>query len=180
MNDDPLTPATAIATFATLAVLLLMLAEMLVSRRNERALRALGAVEPSGDVYRVMAWVYPLAFVAPGIEGALFGPEPGTRTLVGAAVFVAAKALKFWAITSLGTRWTYRVLVLPSAPLVTGGAYAWLRHPNYVAVIGELVGFATLVGAPVTGTLGLAGFGALLWRRIAIEEQALGLGSHSH
>jgi methyltransferase len=165
----------AVAILATLGAVLLMLAELLVARTNERALRAMGALEPPGDVYRLMAWTYPLVFAAAGIEGALLGPEPGTTTLAGAAVFVAAKALKFWAIASLGVRWTFRVLVLPGAPLVTRGPYAWLRHPNYVGVIGELAGFALLVGAPVAGVAGVTGFALLIMRRIAIEEQALGI-----
>jgi methyltransferase len=46
-----------------------------------------------------------------------------------------AKALKFWAIASLRTRWTYKVLVVPALPLVTTGPYQWMRHPNYVAVL---------------------------------------------
>ena len=163
-----------VAVLATLAALLVMLAELLVSRANERKLRAIGAVEPPNDVYRAMAWAYPAAFLAMGLEGAAFGPEPGAATIAGAMVFIAAKALKLWAISSLGPRWTFRVLVLPGAPLVTSGPYRWLRHPNYVAVIGELAGFAILVGARATGLLSLAGFGALLWRRIAVEEQALG------
>jgi methyltransferase len=172
MNPD-LTRAT-LPAFATGAALLMMLAELVRSRANERGLRARGAVEPADDVYRAMAWAYPLGFIAMGVEGAWFGPHPGGTTLAGAAVFVGAKALKFWAIAALGTRWTFRVLVLPGAPLVTNGPYAWLRHPNYVAVIGELTGFALLVGAPVTGLLAAAGFGGLIWRRIAVEEQALG------
>lgn len=164
----------ALSIVATVAALLVMLGELLVSRANEHRLREIGAVEPPGDVYRAMAWAYPFGFVAMGIEGALSGPQPGAMTVAGAIVFLAAKALKFWAIASLGPRWTFRVLVLPRAPLVTTGPYAWLRHPNYVAVIGELVGFAILVGAVGTGIVSLAGFGALLWRRIAVEEQALG------
>lgn len=170
MSPGPLT----LAVLATGGALLIMLSEMFVSRANERTLRTLGAIEPPGDVYRTMAWAYPLAFVAMGAEGAWSGPAPGASTLAGAALFVAAKALKFWAIAALGTRWTFRVLVPPDAPLVTRGPYAWLRHPNYVAVIGELAGFAVLVGAPVTGILSAAGFGSLIWRRIAVEEQALG------
>jgi methyltransferase len=86
-----------------------------------------------------------------------------------------AKALKFWAIATLGPRWTFRVLVPPGAPLVTGGPYAWVRHPNYLAVIGEFVSFAILVGAPLTGLGSVIGFGALLRRRIRVEERALGI-----
>ena len=89
-------------------------------------------------------------------------------------MFVLAKALKYWAITTLGPRWTFRVLVLPSAPLVATGPYTFLRHPNYVAVVGELIGAALVLSAPVTGALALAAFGWLMLRRIAVEDRALG------
>jgi len=86
-----------------------------------------------------------------------------------------SKALKFWAIASLGGRWSFRVLVLPEAPLVTRGPYRFLRHPNYIAVMGELLSVALALAAPVTGTLALVTFAWLLSRRIACEERALGL-----
>jgi methyltransferase len=175
MTFNPLT----VAVLATVTALLVMLGELVVSRANERTLRAMGAVEPADDVYRAMAWAYPACFVAMGLEGALFGADPGVMTIAGAIVFLAAKALKAWAIVSLGPRWTFRVLVPPTAPLVTSGAYAWLRHPNYVAVIGELVGFAVTVGALGAGVLSVTGFGLLLWRRMAVEEQALGRSGHA-
>ena len=175
VND--VSPEATVAILALAGALLLMLGETLISRGNEGDLRARGAVEPAGDVYRTMAWAYPLAFVAPAIEGAWLGPLPGWTTLAGVALFGTSKALKFWAISSLGPRWTFRVLVPPDAPLVTRGPYRWLRHPNYVAVLGEIIGFALLVGARFTGACALAGFSLLLWRRIAVEEQALGLGA---
>jgi methyltransferase len=168
-----------IASASLTAVLLMMLAEWQLSRFNERVMRQRGAVEPTGDVYRTMAWAYPGAFVVMAIEGAIFGPTPGRSTLAGAAVLGLAKALKFWAISALGTRWTYRVLVLPDVPLVAQGPYAWWRHPNYIAVVGELAGMALLTGARVTGVLALAGFAVLLRRRVAIEERALGIGRRS-
>jgi methyltransferase len=165
----------AIPFIALLAVLLMMLVESQLSRFNERTLRARGATEPAGDVYPTMTWVYPACFVAMSIEGALTGPAPGPNTLLGVALFGVAKALKFWAIATLGPRWTFRVLVLPGAPLVRGGPYAWVRHPNYVAVIGEFVSFAILVGAPLAGILSVVVFGVLLRRRIRVEERALGI-----
>jgi methyltransferase len=165
----------AIPFIALLAVLLMMLVESQLSRFNERTLRARGATEPAGDVYPTMTWVYPACFVAMSIEGALTGPAPGPNTLLGVALFGVAKALKFWAIATLGPRWTFRVLVLPGAPLVRGGPYAWVRHPNYVAVIGEFVSFAILGGAPLAGILSVVVFGVLLRRRIRVEERALGI-----
>lgn len=167
-------PALAVAAGATVAAFLMMLGEALLSRVNERALRARGAVEPPDDVYRTMQWAYPGAFLAMGVEGALVGPAPGTWTLAGAALFGLAKVLKYWAIASLGPRWTFRVLVPPAAPVVTRGPYAWLRHPNYVAVVGELLAFALMVGARAVGPVALVGFAAILRRRIAVENRALG------
>jgi methyltransferase len=76
-------------------------------------------------------------------------------------------------MTSLGRRWTFRVLVLPAAPLVTTGPYAFVRHPNYIAVVGELVGVALLTGARVTGPLVTILFALLMRARIRVEEDAL-------
>jgi methyltransferase len=155
------------------AILGFMLLEARVSRRNERALRARGAVEPSGDVYRAMQIAYPIALLAPSIEAIVTGPATPRIWIAGVLVFGAAKALKFWAIRSLGPLWSFRVLVMPGAPLVTTGPYRYLRHPNYVAVTGEIAGAATMCAAPVVGAISVLGFGALLRRRIAIEERAL-------
>src|SRR5262245_33706735 len=125
------------ASTMLLAVLLIMLVELRVSHAHTRTLLTQGAVEARDDVYRAMAWTYPLIFVAMTAEALIAGSSSAPVALVGAAVLVGAKALKFWAISSLGIRWTYRVLVIPGAPLVTRGPYAHMRHPNYVAVIGE-------------------------------------------
>ena len=168
-----MSPRLAVSVISVVAILLMMLVEMQLSRYNERRLRAAGAVEPHCDVYRVMAWAYPLAFIVMAVEGALAGPVPGTTTIVGGALLGAAKALKFWAIAALGERWTFRVLVPPAAPLVSGGPYAFVRHPNYVAVIGELVSMALLVGARVTGPVATLLFALLIRQRIRVEERAL-------
>jgi methyltransferase len=167
-------PAIAIALVTLIAVLLVMGGEALLSRVNETTLRKLGAIEPSDDVYQVMQWAYPCSFLAMAVEGAWSGPANATALLAGLGVLGAAKALKLWAITSLGVRWSFRVLVLTDRPLVVSGPYRFIRHPNYVAVVGELVGFALIVWAPIAGLLAVAGFGALMRRRIAIEDRALG------
>ena len=168
-----MSPQVAISATAVAAVLLMMLAEMQLSRYNERTLRANGAVEPPDDVYRTMAWVYPLLFVVMGLEGAAWGQTPGITTLVGVILLGVSKGLKFWAIAALGTRWTFRVLVPPGSALVTTGPYGFLRHPNYVAVMGELASMALIVGARVTGPVAMLLFGVLIRHRIRVEETAL-------
>ncbi len=59
------------ALVALVLVLLAMLGELQVSRRNERTLRAQGAVEPPDPVYGAMRWVYPGTFVAMTLESLL-------------------------------------------------------------------------------------------------------------
>ena len=104
----------------------------------------------------------------------MVGPSPGSVLLGGLVMFGLAKALKVWAIASLGPRWSYRVLILPDAPLVTSGPYRYLPHPNYLAVVGELVSVAAIVAAPITGMLATVGFGLLMRARIRVEDRALG------
>ncbi|MEQ1896625.1 MAG: isoprenylcysteine carboxylmethyltransferase family protein [Vicinamibacterales bacterium] len=160
------------APLAALAVaLLLMLAEAQRSRANERVLRAAGATEPAGDVYGLMLWSYPGAFVAMALAAAWM--DVGRLSVAGAAVFLAAKALKYWAISTLGTRWTFRVLVPPESARVTTGPYRWISHPNYVAVAGELAGFALLVHAGWIGLAATLWFVLLMWLRMKVEERAL-------
>ena len=152
-----------------------MLIETRRSAANERALRAAGAAEPAGDVYPAMRIAYPACFVGMIAEAWLRGGGFTAAAPLGAAVFTAGKAIKYWAIAALGPLWTFRVLVPRPRVLVTHGPYRFLRHPNYVGVAGELIGFALLAGAPWSGALSVLSFGILTFARIRVEERALGL-----
>lgn len=157
-----------------------MLVEALVSRRNERALRESGAVEPPGDVYRVMQVAYPALFVAILAEGIIRDATADVLTAAGFTLFVGAKALKYWAIVTLGVRWTFRVLVPEGSSRIVAGPYQVLRHPNYLAVIAEFAGAALLVHAFITGAIALLSFGALIRARIRVEEHALGIREYGN
>ena len=160
-----------------IAVFLPMLLEWRRSVRHERQLRAGGAVEPAGDVWPLMSAAYPSCFAALAVEGWVRGTPAAPWLPIGALVFVVAKTLKYWAIATLGERWTFRVLVLPAAPLVRRGPYRWLRHPNYLGVCGELLGAWAWFGAWLAGPMATAAFVALMWRRVRIEDRALHAGS---
>ena len=167
--------SSALVAASTLAVIALaMLAENILSRRNERTLRARGATEPEGDVYRLMRLAYPACFLAMTIEGGVFGIARPSWWRIGVVTFLGAKTLKYWAITSLGSRWSFRVLVPRGERLVKRGPYRWLAHPNYMAVVGELIGMALMMSASIAGVLSVAGFGALIAQRVAVETRALG------
>jgi methyltransferase len=120
-----------------------------------------------------MRIAYPASFMAMIVEGLVTGPVPGAAVAAGAIVFTAAKALKWWAILTLGEAWTFRVIVVPGGRRVASGPYRFLRHPNYVGVLGELAGIALMSGARVAGPLATLGFAVLILRRIAVESRAL-------
>jgi methyltransferase len=151
----------------------LMLAEMRLSASNVRALLERGAYAPAEPQYPAMVILYPLSFVAMSAEGVWRGAGPSPWFASGLLLFVAAKALKYWAIGALGERWTFRVLVLPATPLVGHGPYRYVAHPNYVAVVGELAGAALMMRAVWTGPVAVSVFGFVLWRRIRFEERAI-------
>jgi methyltransferase len=151
-----------------------LLLEARRSARNELALRACGGIEAEGDVYPIMRLAYPAALGMMLVEGALDGRPSPIVVATGCVLFGVSKALKWWAILTLGLRWTFRVIILPGLPLVKGGPYRYLRHPNYIAVVSELVAVAIMAGARVTGPIAVLGFGLLMLGRISIEERALG------
>ena len=150
-----------------------MLIEARRASRNERAQRARGGLEPSGDVYRIMQVAYPGAFLAMIVEGAIRGTPPAGVIVAGAILFVVAKALKWWAIVSLGRSWTFRVIVVPGTAAVRSGPYRFMRHPNYVAVVAEIVSVALMTAARIAGPASLVAFGALMVRRVNVENRAL-------
>jgi len=152
-----------------------MLVETKRSVANERRLRVAGATEPDTDVYRVMQIAYPGCFLAMTIEAWIRSSAFTPLALAGIVLFVAAKALKYWAIAVLGERWSFRVLVPPGSIRIVRGPYVYVRHPNYIAVAGELAGFALMARAPISGLPGLALFAVLMFARIRVEERALGL-----
>ena len=89
------------------------------------------------------------------------------------ALFVGGQALRYWAILSLGGRWTTRVMVLRGAPLVERGPYKHVRHPNYLAVALEMLSAPLIFGASFTALAFTLLNAAMLWVRIRTEASAL-------
>lgn len=147
--------------------------ELLLSRRNARRAIARGAVEIGAPHFRAMAAVHALFLVSCAVEGSL-RPFPGAAGWVFLAIALAAQALRYWAIGTLGDRWNVRILVIPGAAPVTGGPYRFVRHPNYAAVLLEMLFVPLIHGAWVTAAVFSLANAALLRVRIRAEERALG------
>jgi methyltransferase len=149
--------------------------ELVLSTRNARLARAHGAVESGQGHYPVMSVFHGAFLVACALEVVLLQrPFPGAVGWIALAVVLAAQALRYWAVVTLGWRWNTRIVVVPGAPPVTSGPYRFVSHPNYVAVIAEMLALPLVHGAWLTALVFSLGNAWLLRVRIRAEEQALG------
>jgi methyltransferase len=150
------------------------LAELVVATRNARWAFAHGGVESGRGHYPVMAAMHAAFLVACIAEVAVadrpFLPWLGWPML---ALVVASQALRWWCVATLGHQWNTRVIVVPGLPLVSAGPYRWLRHPNYVAVVVEVVALPLVHTAWVTALVFTLANAAVLAVRIPVEERAL-------
>jgi len=157
-----------------LAVIAARFVELSVARRHLRWARQRGAEEYGASHYPVMVAVHMLLLVSCLVEVVVadrpFLPWLGWPML---ALLIAAHALRWWCIRSLGVQWNTRVVIVPGIPLRTAGPYRWLRHPNYVAVVVEVAALPLVHTNWVSaGVFTLANL-AVLWVRIRVEERAL-------
>jgi methyltransferase len=149
------------------------LLELRYSRRNERRLRSLGAVERGARHYPAMVALHALWLVSTLVEGLLRGPEIPVWYPVPLAAFLLVQPLRYWAILSLGENWNVRILVVPERKLVWSGPYRYFPHPNYVVVTVEVLTFPLIFGAWVTALIFSILNAAFLYVRIRAEERAL-------
>jgi methyltransferase len=154
-------------------VVLQRLLELLLSRRNERLLRARGAVERGQGHYPLIVAMHSLWLLSTLVEGTLRGPALPALWPIPLALFLLVQPLRYWAIFSLGEHWNTRILVVPGAQLVRRGPYRYLRHPNYVVVTVEILTLPLIFGAWITALVFSILNAVLLSVRIKEENRAL-------
>ena len=164
------------AVYFTLLALVCLerVAELAVSQRNAaRSLQRGGRESGQGHFPPMVAlhaallagcWIEPIALHR------TFLPGLGWPMIV---LVIAANALRWWCIASLGPRWSARVIVTPGLPLVRSGPYRWFRHPNYGAVIVESAALPLAGSAWITAATFTVLNAALLTVRVRSESRAL-------
>ncbi len=155
------------------------LVELRISARHARALRARGAIEHGRGHFPMLAALhaaFPIA-LATEVGLAIGSGRSAALPLAGwplwLALYLGAQGLRFWAMRTLGEFWNVRVWVLPGASPIRRGPYRFLRHPNYVAVVVELLAGPMMFGAWRTAAaFSLMNLVALVVR-VRVEERAL-------
>jgi methyltransferase len=149
--------------------------ELIISARNARWAFARGAKESGAGHYPAMVAFHTLFIVSCFVEAKNFRhqfPASVGWVALGGALF--AQGLRYWAVATLGRRWNTRVIVLPDSAPVTSGPYRFIRHPNYLAIVLEMICVPMVYGCWRTAIVFSAGNILMLRVRIRAEELALG------
>ncbi len=154
------------------------LADVALSRTNSTWALARGAREYDRARYPLLPALWVGLYAGTLIEvwwfDAEFHPALGAVLI---AMALASEAVRWWAIVSLGSSWTQRIVVAPHHTLIDRGPYRLLRHPADLA--GAVFGLALPLAhsAWVTALCFTIGYGVLMWQRVRLEEVILG---HRH
>ncbi len=111
--------------------------ELWFARRNEKWLRANGAIEYGQKHYPFIVLLH-TAFIASMIIEYFFSSRGGIDPSFAALWFLLIAA-KIWVITSLGHYWNTKIFRIPGVTPIRRGPYRFLRHPNYVIVVCEFI-----------------------------------------
>lgn len=150
------------------------LGSLLVSRRNERALRERGAREHGVATSRVLALAHVAFYTAALLEAAARRPPLDGVALAGVVLYVLAMLALARVMVELGALWTVRLYLAPDHELRRGWLLRTVRHPNYLLnVVPELVGLALVLHAWWTLALGLPVYLLILGRRVLQEERVM-------
>ncbi|MEX0579715.1 MAG: isoprenylcysteine carboxylmethyltransferase family protein [Mycobacterium sp.] len=150
------------------------IAELVVSKRNLAWSRVRGGVEFGSGHYPAMVLLHTGLLL--GCLAEVFWLDRPFLPMLGwpmLAVVIAAQALRWWCIATLGRQWNTRVVVVPGATRVTGGPYWLMSHPNYVAVIVEGIALPLVHSAWITACVFTVLNAVLLTTRINTENAAL-------
>lgn len=144
------------------------IAELALSQRNMKRLLARGGHEVAPGHYPFMVALHAswLALLW------LLGPGPPIE-LIPLLVFLLLQLARAWVMTTLGERWTTRIIIVPGEPLVTGGPYRFVNHPNYLVVAGEILVLPLVFGLWQVALLFSALNAMILRVRIRAEDKAL-------
>ncbi len=156
--------AIAILSFVTVQ----RLSELVVAQRNTVRLIAKGGYEAASEHYPLMVAVH-----SSWLLGLWWLAWNATVHWGWLAVYAVLQVLRLWVLTTIGKRWTTRIIVVPGEQLVRRGPYKFLNHPNYAVVIGEIAVLPLVFGLTWFAVVFSVLNAIVLYIRISAEQKAL-------
>lgn len=166
---------TAMLWLFVLIAAILRIASVVISSRNERQLRAAGAIELGATNSRVLAGAHVAFYLGAILERLLSGPWAFDMVaLAGLVLYLFGMAALGAVVRGLGRFWTVKLILAEDHKLVTSPLFRLVRHPNYfLNILPELIGFALMLHAYTTLIIGLPLYLIPLVIRIRQEERAM-------
>ncbi len=148
--------------------------ELRLSRRNEAIIRSRGGREYAAWQVQAMKLLHAGWFIAMLVEVYVLR-RPFVPVLSGLALvaFLLGQGLRYAALLTLKWRWTVRVMTIPGLPPMRQGIYRYIRHPNYLGVILEVLSVPLLHSAYITAIVFSMANLLLLSARVRVEDRAL-------
>ena len=148
--------------------------ELRVSRRNQRRMAEQGVRKIVEPHFPWLVAFHTLVIVSAGLEVLLWHrPLIPALAVPMAAVFVLSNLLRWWVIRLLADLWNVQIMESSRIRIVTAGPYRWIRHPNYVGVVMEVVSLPLIHTAWITAIVGTTLYLEILRRRVRMEDAVL-------
>jgi methyltransferase len=166
---------TVVAYLVLLAlVAALRLVELRISKRHQREMLGRGAAKVDEPRFRWMVLLHTAVLVGSAVE-VVFLRRPFIPILAAVtfAIFLAANAVRWWVIRTLGEHWNVQVVDSTRLGVVTSGPFRFVRHPNYAAVFAEMLALPLIHTAWITALVGTLGHAVVLGQRLSTEERVL-------
>lgn len=156
------------------AVGLLRLVELRISKRHQRQMVARGAAKVEEPRFRWMVLLHTSVLSGAAME-VVFLHRPFIPVLAAPmlVIFLAANAVRWWVIRTLGEHWNVQVMDSTRLGVILSGPFRFVRHPNYAAVFAEMVALPLIHTAWITAALGSLAHVVVLAQRLSTEERVL-------
>jgi methyltransferase len=167
-----------VSVYSFLALLLavgsLRLVELRISKRHQQEMAARGATRVDEPKFRWMVLLHTAVLIGAAVE-VVFLRRPFVPWLAAPmfVVFLAANAVRWWVIRSLGEHWNVQVVDSTRLGVVTSGPFRYVRHPNYAAVFAEMLALPLIHAAWITAVAGAIAHIGVLAQRLSTEERVL-------
>ncbi|MGA2814154.1 MAG: isoprenylcysteine carboxylmethyltransferase family protein [Candidatus Acidiferrum sp.] len=156
------------------AVAALRLVELRISKQHQRAMLGRGASKVEEPRFRWMVLLHSAVLLgAAGEVVFLHRPFLPVLGAVMFAIFLAANAVRWWVIRTLGEHWNVQVVDSTRLGVVTSGPFRFVRHPNYAAVFAEMIALPLIHTAWITAIVGTVAHALVLRMRLSTEERVL-------
>jgi methyltransferase len=155
-------------------VAVLRLVELRHSRNNQRRMAQNGSARAPEPGYIWMV-AFQTVMIAGSAAEVVFLDRPLIPWLAATSLilFLAANAVRWWAITTLGTRWNVNVMSVSKFGVVVRGPYKWVRHPNYTALFVEMLALPLIHSAWIVAIAGTLVHVLVLRQRVTLEESVM-------